>query len=130
MATTTAKIALSSADLVSSVLNLNVTSTLTQAGTAVGLSQSTGIGRKTTLANTIYTLFDKTAAADNVYIHNTSAIAAQYCIITIESAPIGRLYAGDWCLIPWDGLGDIKITPSVATIFTVEHAVFLDNPTA
>jgi|TARA_R110000796_G_scaffold248235_2_gene374840 hypothetical protein len=134
MATTTAKIALASADLISDILNLNITSTLTQAGVSTGLSQSTGVGRKTTLDTAQYTLFAKGEGADNtahkVYLHNTSTTAAQYCIISIESTPIGRLYAGDWCLIPWDGLGDIKITPSVATIFTVEHSVFLDNPTS
>ena len=41
MATTTAKIALASADLISDILNLNITSTLTQAGESTGLSQST-----------------------------------------------------------------------------------------
>ena len=65
MATTTAKIALASADLISDILNLNITSTLTQAGESTGLSQSTGVGRKTTLATAQYTLFAKGEGADN-----------------------------------------------------------------
>ena len=42
---------------------------------------------------------------------------------------IGRLYGGDWMLIPWDatatnGYGDITIQPSVATTMTVEYMGF------
>lgn len=134
MATTTTKLTLSSSDLLSDTLALSLTSTLTQAGLSTGLSQSTGIGRKTTLSDSIYTLFAKADATDDkahkVYLHNTSTTTSEYCLVTVESTPLGRLYAGDWCLIPWDGASDIKITPSVSTIFTVEHAVFLDNPTS
>ena len=134
MATTTAKITLASSDLASNTLNLNLTSTLTQAGLTTGLSQSTGVGRKTTLSGSVYTLFAKGDATDDtahkVYWHNTSAIAAQFCTVTVESTVLGLLYAGDWCSIPWDGTSDITLTPSVSTIVTVEHALFLYSPTS
>ena len=46
MATTTAQLTLSSADLTGDVLNLSVTATLTNAGTTTGISQTTGVARK------------------------------------------------------------------------------------
>ena len=43
---------------------------------------------------------------------------------------MGRLYSGDWMLIPWDAAasqpGDITIQPSVATTMIVEYIVFFE----
>ena len=134
MATTTAKVTLASSDLLSDTLNLVVTSTLTQAGLSTGLSQSTGVGRKTTLANTIYTLHlaagFTASKAHKIYLLNTSTTGSEYFIITVGSQEVGRVYAGDWAFIPWTGAADFKITPSVATIMTLEHCIFVDNPTS
>ena len=103
MATTTATITLSSGDLTGDALALSTTATLTKAGTLTGLDQTTGVGRKTTSSSSQYTLVDKADYADDkahkVYIKNTSAVATENAIITIESQLLGRLYAGDWCLL-------------------------------
>ena len=134
MATTTAKITLASSDLLSDTLNLVLTSTLTAAGGSTGLTQATGVGRTTTLATDVYTVFAAASATDNkgakVYFHNTSSTATEYFIIRHASQVIGRLYAGDWAFYPWDGASDIIIVPSVATIMTLEHCAFHDNPTS
>jgi len=130
MATTTATITLSSADLTGDALALSTTATLTKAGTLTGLDQTTGVGRKTTTSSSQYTLVDKADYSDDkahkVYIKNTSAVATENAVITIESQLLGRLYAGDWCLLPYNGDQDIKITPSVATAFTIEFAVIYE----
>ena len=130
MATTTATITLSSADLTGDALALSTTATLTKAGTLTGLDQTTGVGRKTTTSNSQYTLVNKADYSDdkahNVYIKNTSAVATENAVITIESQLLGRLYAGDWCLLPYNGDQDIKITPSVSTAFTIEFAVIYE----
>lgn len=130
MATTTATITLSSGDLTGDALALSSTSTLTKAGTLTGLDQTTGVGRKTTSSNAQYTLVDKadyTAdRAHKVYIKNTSAVATENAVVTIEGQLLGRLYAGDWCLLPFNGDQDIKITPSVSTAFTIEFAVIYE----
>ena len=47
MATTTATITLSSADLLSDELALTTTSTLTQTGTGTGIEHTTGLAMKT-----------------------------------------------------------------------------------
>tara|TARA_Y100001937_G_scaffold72376_1_gene98440 strand:- start:1429 stop:1824 length:396 start_codon:yes stop_codon:yes gene_type:complete len=130
MATTTATITLSSADLTGDALSLSSTATLTKAGTLTGLDQTTGVGRKTTTSSSQYTLVDKADYADDkahkVYIKNTSTVATENAIITVESQLLGRLYAGDWALIPYNGDQDIKITPSVPTAFTIEFMVIYE----
>ena len=131
MATTTATITLNSADLTTDALALSKTSTLTKAGTTTGLSETTGVGRKTTTASSAVTIF---AAADygdtrahKIYVCNTSSTATEYATLTIGTQSVGLLYAGDWALIPWDGTPDFKYTPSVATSFTLEYQLFIDE---
>ncbi len=130
MATTTATITLSSGDLTGDALALSTTATLTKAGTLTGLDQTTGVGRKTTSSSSQYILVDKADYTDDrahkVYIKNTSTVATEHAIVTIESQLLGRLYAGDWCLLPFNGNQDIKITPSVSTAFTIEFAVIYE----
>ena len=132
MATTTATLTLSSADLTGDALSLSTTATLTKAGVTTGLDQTTGVARKFfATAQTAYNLI--TAAdytsdkAHKVYIKNTSTTAAEY--ITIEvgatNVSLGRLYAGDWCLIPWDANNDIDIDTSAVNM-TVEYMVIFE----
>ena len=47
MATTTATITISSSDLLTDELSLTTTSTLTNAGGSTGVTQTSGLGRKT-----------------------------------------------------------------------------------
>lgn len=132
MATTTANITLSSADLTGDALSLTQTSTLTKAGTATGLDQTSGVGRKTTTSNTIYTLF--TAAnytadkAHKVYLRNTSSTATEFFTVTVNTQEIGEIYAGDWAFFPWTAAtgADIKITPSVTATMTLEYMIIFE----
>ena len=79
MATTTATLTLSSSDLLSDELALTSTSTLTTAGTSTGVTQTTGLARRTTSAASaaaiqavnLYRAGDYTAnGANKVYIKN------------------------------------------------------------
>jgi|TARA_R100000030_G_C3153306_1_gene98834 hypothetical protein len=131
MATTTATLTLSSSDLTGDALSLSTTATLTKAGTLTGLDQFTGVARKTFATTSIQTLVAKGDYADDkahkVYIKNTSSVATENIIVTIESQLLGRLYAGDWALLPFNGDQDIKITPSVSTDMVVEYAVIYES---
>ncbi len=133
MATTTATITLSSSDLTGDALALSTTATLTKAGNSTGLTQTSGVGRKTTSATTEYTLFDGDAYANGshkVYLKNTSTIAGEFVIVKINGEQMGKLYAGDWAFFPWEAnadTNDIKITPSVSTALTLEYALFIDE---
>ena len=132
MATTTATITLSSADLTGDALALSTTATLTKAGTATGLDQTTGVSRK--FFATAQTAYNLVAAADytadkahKVYIKNTSTTASEYITLEVGSTnlSLGRLYAGDWALIPFDGNNDIDIDTSDVNM-TVEYMVIFE----
>ena len=135
MATTTAQLTLSSSDLTSDALSLTTTATLYDTGTTTGISQTTGIGRKTTTATDAVTLFDGTPAttygqnkAHKVYLKNCSTTRSEYITVTINGEEMGRLYAGDWMFMPWsahDDNNDIVYTPSVGTSLTVEYMMFI-----
>tara|TARA_R100000005_G_C4891423_1_gene138071 strand:+ start:150 stop:545 length:396 start_codon:yes stop_codon:yes gene_type:complete len=131
MATTTATLTLSSSDLTGDALSLSTTATLTKAGTLTGLDQFTGVARKTFATSSIQTLIDKGDYADDkahkVYIKNTSSVATENILVTVEAQLLGRLYAGDWALLPFNGDQDIKITPSVSTDMVVEYAVIYES---
>lgn len=132
MATTTATITLTSGDLTSDALALSTTATFTNAGGSNGLVGTTGLGRKKTGDTSQYTLFDGDAYANGahkVYLKNTSTTAAEYFIIEINSEQMGKLYAGDWCLFPWEAnanTNDIKIQPSAANM-VLEYMLFIDE---
>lgn len=130
MATTTASLTLSSGDLTGDALSLSTSTQLTKAGTVTGLDQTTGVARKTFTTTSIQTLIAKGDFSDDkahkVYVRNTSTTATENLIVTIESQLLGRLYAGDFMFIPFNGDQDIKITPSVSTAMTVEFLVIYE----
>ena len=134
MATTTAQLVITSTDLLSDSLSLSAIATLTNAGSATGVTQTTGLGRTKSEATSAYTLYDgdayPAASAHKIYIKNLSTTAAEYVIITANAEPIGRLYAGDWLFMPWsahDDASDIIITPSVSSALTIEHMLFFES---
>lgn len=128
MATITASLNLSSSDLTSDELALSTTTVLTKAGTSTGLTETTGLARKTTSDTATVTLFDGADYTDNmagkIYIKNLSTTASEYITIFMNSEKIGRLYAGDWAFLPYAAdadTNDFKYTPSVSSALTVEY---------
>ena len=106
MATTTATITLSSADLLSDNLSLSSTMNLYKDGTtATGLEQM-NYHRLVIPAGTNFDLIPESAAlsedASYVYIINKNTVVTDYVTISINTEVIGRLYAGDWLFMPWD----------------------------
>jgi len=106
MATTTATITLSSADLLSDNLSLSATTTLNKGGTTgTGLDQFR-MERFKIATGTQFDLIEATTAASEdanyVYICNKNTDPTHYVIISIYDVVIGRLYAGDWMFMPWD----------------------------
>lgn len=133
MATTTATLTLSSNDLTGDALALTTTTNLAKAGVTTGLDQTTGIARKTfSTAVTDEPLISAADYNDNlahkVYIKNTGTNPSEYFTVEIGSTNvvIGRLYAGDWMLIPYSGTNDIDIDASAANM-TIEYAVFYQS---
>ena len=110
------------------------TTTATIVLSSTGLTGTEGLARKTvTGGHAQYTLFDGSAftadKAHKVYLKNLSTTASEYFLITVNAEDVGRLYAGDWALIPWsahDNDNDIKIDPSAADM-TLEYMLFTDE---
>jgi len=129
----TAAISLSSAagDLVSSALTVSNSTALTKAGLATKIDNTSGLAKKTTASTDTYTLFkaDEYTAdkAHKLYLKNTSSTVAEYFEIGLDDEILGRLYAGDWALIPWSATNGVKMAFTVtyaATWATDDTAVF------
>ena len=119
MATTIATISLASSDLTSSALAFSSANPLNTAGTATGLSLTSGLSRTTTEygsssiieSTTLYRSDDAAAnGANKVYIKNLSTTPAEYYTIFIDEEEMGRLYAGDWAFFPWSATSGTKET--------------------
>ena len=136
MATTIATISLSSSDLLSSPLSFTSTTALTTAGSATGVTLTSGLARKTTsyagsgLIDTtvLYRADDYTDnGANKMYLKNMSATPAEYFTVYVTGdratevhgnadeglTEIGRLYAGDWMFMPWNANSGTKETFTV-----------------
>ena len=153
MATTTATITLNSSDLTSNPLALSSSSTLTKAGTITGMTDTTGLARRTTSFGSsstidtivVYRADDYTSnKANKVYIKNTSSTSAEYFTIYITGdragethsdtdglTEIGRLYAGDWAFFPWSAVGGTKeaFTVTFANPFAAGDTFTFDGVT-
>lgn len=137
MATTTATLTLASADLTGDALSLSTTSTLSEAGNNTGLSQTTGLTRRTyasavTVQEAILTASEYADdEAHKVYVKNLSTTAAEFVTIFIGATEVGRLYAGDFMFIPWSADttaddADIDITTSAANM-SIEFMAFVQT---
>ena len=141
MATTTAAITISSADMMDNAINISNSSTLNTAGTSTGITETTGLGRvklATTTALDIITYANIVGmgAADlahKVYIKNTGSSTTQSVKILIgdtSGTPValGNLYGGDWMFFPWAAGSnkDIVADPSTTDEVILEYMVFFE----
>ena len=116
MATINASLTLSSSDLLTSNLAFSVASTLSKAGSANGLTKTTGLARTNFTNNPIqskvvYRSDDAlTNGANKVYLKNLSTTVTEYFTIFIDEEEMGRLYAGDFAFFPWTATAGVKET--------------------
>ena len=140
MATTTAQITLTSNDLTSDALSLTTTATLTDTGSKVGVTETSGLSRKITTATDEYTLLAEADYADDkahkVYIRNTSSSKEYFFYVAYNASAaaattaetIGKLYGQDWMLMPYDGNVNITVASSTASETQyLEYMVFADG---
>jgi len=146
MATINATLNLTSSDLTSSPLSLSKTMTMHKAGTCNGLELTSGLVKRKFTAVTEVDLLASgaqnygtptgTTNANKVYIKNTGSSSTAYFEIGFGNAAagdanqvaLGRLYGGDWMLIPWlsAAASDITIQPSTAEEMEVEYMLFFE----
>ena len=143
MATINATISVRS-DIMSYPTNISKTMTMKKAGTTNGLTESTGLATRkfsgTNNQNDIITVANESASttgANKLYIRNTGSSKVNYFRIGLgasststtpqETEEIGRLYGGDWMLIPYlaeDANWDVMVKPSTAEEMTLEYMLF------
>ena len=153
MATINATISVSSADLTSSPLALSKTMTMTKAGTSTGLEFTSGLIRRKLAAVTQINLIatgaqnygtPSTSAINSskLYIKNTGSSSTDFITIGLgdvgeaeelndntSQISLGKLFGGDWMLIPYHGLadvGDVLAKPSTAEAMTIEWMLFFE----
>ena len=141
MATINATISISS-DIMSYPISINKSMTMTKAGSCNGLENTSGLNSKKVQSTTRFLLFSNadatTLKASKVYIRNTGSSKVNNFVIgygedlaatgTVEAR--GRLYGGDWMLIPWDAVAatshDIYAVASTAEAMTIEYMAFIE----
>ena len=131
MATTTASITLSSADLLTDNLSLSATMNLYQGGTTATGLEEFRMERMELPTGTQFDLIEATTAATEdanyMYIINKNTDVTDYVIISIKDEVIGRLYAGDWMFFPWDAdVVDLDANDSAVEARAYTHDVTLE----
>ena len=137
---TTATISISS-DIAPGFGGINASMTLTQAGTITDIDSTTGFQiRKlsaasvvdlVTMANELVEPKDSVAA--KIYIRNIGyrdVIDKSIGVtIGIQAEPIGKLYGGDWMMMPLTCIDadDITATPATADTVVIEYVLFYEE---
>tara|TARA_R100001369_G_scaffold63530_1_gene90539 strand:+ start:75 stop:506 length:432 start_codon:yes stop_codon:yes gene_type:complete len=134
---TTASITLAS-DVSGDPVNVSKQATFFKNGSTNDLDQTTGLSRVHLRSVTNKTLLAANAEGNDlaakVYIVNKATDSTIYLTVTINAQTIGKLYAGDWMLMPWsqtDTAASIEVAATNWTSSTgdipVEYALFHED---
>tara|TARA_R100000951_G_C2625959_1_gene175985 strand:- start:68 stop:484 length:417 start_codon:yes stop_codon:yes gene_type:complete len=138
MATTTANISISS-DIMSYPVSISKQMTMKKLGSSAGLEETSGLRTKKFTATDAIVVIEEdeftNTKASKVYMRNTGSSKSDFFYVAKHASAaasdtaavtIGKLYGGDWMLIPY--LADVNITvaPSTAEAMTLEYMVFVE----
>ena len=140
MATTTATINIGS-DISSYPTAISKTMTMTKsANPSVGLDETTGLRTKKFTATTAAVIVEHDELTDDMahklYVRNASTNRANFFYVAYHASAaaattagtIGKLYGGDWMLMPYDGYVNITVASSTSTETQyLEYMVFADG---
>ena len=140
MATINASVNISS-DISSYPTAISKTMTMTKsANPSVGLDETTGLRTKKFTTTTAAVIVEHDELTDDkahkVYIRNASTQRANFFYVAYHASAaaattagtIGKLYGGDWMLMPYDGNVNITVASSTATETQyLEYMVFADG---
>ena len=137
---TTATISISS-DIAPGFGGISTSMTLTQAGTVTDIDSTTGFQiRKlastsvvdlVTMANELVEPEDSQAA--KIYIRNIGykGVIDKSVVVTIgvNAEPIGKLYGGDWMMMPLTTIDadDITVNPETNDTVVIEYVMFYEE---
>ena len=140
MATINASVTISS-DISSYPMSISKTMTMTKsANPSVGLEETTGLRTKRFTDTTAAVIAEHDELTDDrahkIYIRNASTSRSNFFYVAYNASAaaagtaetIGKLYGGDWMLMPYDGNVNITVASSTATeVQFLEYMVFADG---
>jgi hypothetical protein len=140
MATINASVTINS-DISSYPTSISKTMTMTKsANPSVGLDETTGLRTKKFTTTTAAVIVEHDELTDDkahkVYIRNASTQRANFFYVAYNASAaaagtaetIGKLYGGDWMLMPYDGNVNITVASSTASETQyLEYMVFADG---
>ena len=139
MATTKATISITS-DIISGIpISINKEMTMMKLGSPVGIEETTGLRTKKFTATTATVVVEQDEFTDTkaskVYMRNTGSNKSDFFYVAkhasaaasdTDGETIGKLYGGDWMLIPYAADVNITVAPSTAETMTLEYMVFVE----
>ena len=130
MATTTATVSITSADLMPGMpLAISATTTLNQTGTTTGLElvdMGAGILLQSSATDALHEALGTADTANYVYLCNTSTDITHYIKVGIHDTLVGHLGSGEWMWMPWnmsDAVAEWSIEAEGGTV-PYEYAFF------
>ena len=140
MATINASVTISS-DISSYPMSISKTMTMTKsANPSVGLEETTGLRTKRFTDATAAVIAEHDELTDDrahkIYIRNASTSRSNFFYVAYNASAaaaataetIGKLYGGDWMLMPYDGNVNITVASSTASETQyLEYMVFADG---
>ena len=129
-------------DIVSGFGGITETMTLTQAGTTTDIDSTTGFQRRKLSATSAVDLVTmaseliepKDSVAAKIFIKNIgngsgSIDKAVGVTIGIKSEPVGKLYGGDWMMMPLTCIDadDVTATPETDDTVVLEFVMFYEE---
>ena len=138
MATINASISISS-DITSYPTSINNSMTMKKAGSCHGLDETTGLRTKKFTSTTAAVIVEHDELTDDkahkLYVRNTSSSKEYFFYIAYNASAaaaatdqtIGKLYGGDWMLMPYDGNVNVVAASSTTETQYLEYMVFADG---
>tara|TARA_Y100000004_G_C8801322_1_gene363555 strand:- start:301 stop:711 length:411 start_codon:yes stop_codon:yes gene_type:complete len=136
MATTTATINITSD--IGPGISISKTMEMHKLQSPVGLEETSGLRAKKFTATSAVVIVEEDEFTDTkaskVYIRNTGSSREDFFYVAKHASAaasdttetIGKLYGGDFMLMPYDGATNITVAPSVATTMNLEYIVFVE----
>jgi len=129
-------------DILSGFGGISESMTLTQAGTVTDIDSTTGFQRRNLSATAAVDLITmageniepKDSVASKVYIRNIGDGKGNIdksvgVTIGVNAEPIGKLYGGDWMMMPLTCIDadDITVTPDNDNTVVIEYVMFYEE---
>ena len=138
MATINATINISS-DILSTPISISKTMTMKKLQSSTGLEETTGLRTKKFTSATAAVIVEHDELTDDkahkLYVRNASTNKANYFFVaynasaaaTATTETIGKLYGGDWMLMPYDGNVNITVASNTTETQYLEYMVFAET---